>query len=253
MVSALRNYGWVVVTLATMTLSYFAYIYFYQWMGYEPNAVTLAGMLLISISLHEFGHWLVMQEYGLRPYLVILVVIGAAAPRDTEAYDRLNRRQLATILLMGPMANFVLVIAGLCMANYTEWVAYGNALASINAALIVFNLLPFGWLDGGQFAKLLFDSVNEVTDRRISLIGTGIAALIATVAVATGYFSLYPALMVMGLLRASSKDNPIAWRESRSMSSNRSWTMFAIWILMWGASLALYIYLPSWEAQYPHS
>ena len=253
MLKVVRDYWWVTLMLASMAMSY----YVYEWwldgqMGFAPSdAATLAGILLISIAFHEYGHWVMMHRYGLRPFMFILVIVGGAAPSDVEALKKLHRRQLAFIMLAGPLANLILLIVGLFLSHYTSWVAYGKAMSHINAGLIVFNLLPFGPLDGGRFVKLLFDSLDEKTDQLVSRMGAGATIIVALVMLGTGHFSLYPALLVTGVLRASTKDDPEAWRDERAMSPNVGWATFVVWLMMWGVAMACHLYLPSWLVQYP--
>lgn len=139
-------------------------------------------MLLISFFtvgvgflLHELGHKVVAQHYrcpaefrAFDQMLVLAVLLSFtgfifAAPGAVFIGGHLDARRNGIISLAGPLVNIVLSLFFLSLAFLVPVGAvvftYG---ASINAWLGLFNLIPFGPLDGGKvFAwnKLVYFAV----------------------------------------------------------------------------------------------
>ena len=138
----------------------------------EPLALLSAFVAVASgFVLHELAHKIVAQRYGhwaeFRahfPGLGISLLIAAffhilfAAPGAVVIQGRMTPRENGLISLVGPGTNFV--VAAACLPFFAFKVnADGFAttlfgtVASINALLAVFNLLPFGPFDGRKVLR----------------------------------------------------------------------------------------------------
>lgn len=121
--------------------------------------------VVFSFLLHEFGHKFVAQRYGMwseyRMYPMGLVltlvtsIIGFlfAAPGAVYIDGPMDRQRNGKISMAGPAVNIVLAAVGIigCLAfNHTAMVFVMLMLASLNAFLAVFNLLPVPPLDGSK-------------------------------------------------------------------------------------------------------
>jgi Zn-dependent protease len=124
------------------------------------NVVEYLALFLI-VTIHEFGHALACRQVGGIAHQIVLWPLGGVA------YVNPPPRPGATLwsLAAGPLVNVVLVpvlMVALGTARALNWpIDNPNAyvlvrsLAFINAALLVFNLLPIFPLDGGQILRSL--------------------------------------------------------------------------------------------------
>lgn len=152
-----------------------AFIFVYQ--GFDNLALTVTllpiGLLFVSTSfiLHELGHRALARKYNfhaeyvmwpqglLFALLLAIATNGAfafAAPGAVMIMPRadlwgrvrqMSKKTYGVISAVGPLINIVLATAFIAAAFLlsTPELLFG---ASINAWLAVFNLLPFGPLDG---------------------------------------------------------------------------------------------------------
>ena len=134
--------------------------------------------VLLSILVHEFGHGLTAKAFGFRP-IIMLTMMGGLC--DSEG-DRQTPRQRLLVLLGGPGAGFLLLVATLvfCSAGFGLMIAedlsicrevlgldpggsYGSALSKIGVMLT-----PRGFKESPQllmvrslvFINLLWSLVN---------------------------------------------------------------------------------------------
>jgi Zn-dependent protease len=175
--------------------------------------VTLFGIVL----LHEFGHALACRQVGGRADRIMLWPLGGVA------YVAPPARPGATLwsIAAGPLVNLALApltVVGIAAATLlqgegppSEFLQFALGIAWINAALLIFNLLPIYPLDGGQILyALLWFAVGRVAALRIvSVIGLVGGAAVALFGVwawlllppKAGASSLL--LLVIGLFMAS--------------------------------------------------
>lgn len=142
-----------------------------------------------AFILHELGHKFVAQNHGfwaeyrmdfsnllLAFFLVVFIGIVFAAPGAVVIFPvnvngrTARREEMGRISLAGPMVNLCLVslfgIVQLFAGGLLGAVAYFGFF--INAFLALFNLLPFGILDGAKIYRW---------DRRIWTAAFGLALL----------------------------------------------------------------------------
>ena len=125
--------------------------------------------------MHELAHKLVAQSYGcwaefrMDVTMLILMIIIAffgvvfAAPGAVMIYGFITREQNGKISLAGPLMNLALVVVffPLTLFNGTIGVV-GRVGVWINSWIALFNLIPFGPLDGRKI--LAWDaSVYSIT------------------------------------------------------------------------------------------
>lgn len=122
----------------------------------------------VGVILHELAHRVVARHFGARAHFIandgmlllsILIAFTGflfAAPGAVWHEGYLTRRQVALIAAAGPVTNMLLALlcVGLMIlsgAFVSDLVFTGLVLGySINALLGIFNLLPFGPLDGAK-------------------------------------------------------------------------------------------------------
>ena len=138
--------------------------------------VLVIGMALVAVSLgfvfHELGHRLIARrfgyfaEYAMWP-MGLMVALGFslfgfvfAAPGAVIIYPRatvlgtasLSRHKIGLISLAGPATNIGLAVVFLVL-DFIQPALLFTLGARINTWLALFNLIPFGPLDGAKILK----------------------------------------------------------------------------------------------------
>ena len=192
----------------------------YSWLFSFEFALALIACLVF----HEYGHIRAMKYFGMQTKGIYLIpFMGGLALRD----EKINTRwQDVVISIMGP--TFGLLMSLLCLLLYWltgEMIFAG--LATFNALLNLFNLLPILPLDGGHILKSISFSMNSIV---------GLLACIAGAAI--GVFVSYTfGLALLGfLLLIGSLEIVFEWRsrhQSHLLPLDRYGQIFsAIWYLL---------------------
>lgn len=171
------KFGKLFITAGTMVLSIAAYATVFGW--------RFAAGFVILVLIHELGHGIAIKMRGLPSgWPVFIPFFGAlislkAQPKDAD--------EEAFIAYGGPLAG---TAAGMVVAAYGLWAhsSLAFALAETTFFINLFNMVPFGGLDGGRIAKAF--------SRRAWMVG---AALML------GLFVLHPTpqLAIIALMGAS--------------------------------------------------
>jgi Zn-dependent protease/predicted transcriptional regulator len=161
--------------------------------GWSPGVVwgtaALTGILFfICILLHELGHSVVAQAYGIRVPSIVLFALGGVSQMERESPDAKTEFWMA---LAGPLVSFALGFLFLGIAHATGWAgpsvpspspltAMLGWLGYINFTLGLFNLIPAYPLDGGRVFRAAAwwgtHSMERAT-RIASYVGQGFAFL----------------------------------------------------------------------------
>ncbi|MCL1035796.1 site-2 protease family protein [Shewanella submarina] len=197
----------------------------YSWLFSFEFALALIACLMF----HEYGHIRAMKYFGMKTKGIYLIpFMGGLALSD----EKINTRwQDVVISIMGP--TFGLFMSLLCMALY--WLTgeiFFAGLATFNALLNLFNLLPILPLDGGHILKSISFSMNSVA---------GLLACVAGAAI--GVFVSYTfGLALLGfLLLIGSLEIVFEWRTrhySHLLPLDRYGQIFStVWYLLTVAAL----------------
>ena len=178
------------------------------------------GCVFVSILVHEFGHALTSRMFGADPEVLLHGMGGLCIYQNS----RETLRQRLMVILMGPVAGFLLMGLTIAIASlylrispndvWNYRLLGGPVSASVHFKLTIiyliqinfywgiFNLLPIMPLDGGQLASLLLTAHNSRQGRR-----RGYILSILTAGLLAFYFvrieSYYNALLV-GVLALNS-------------------------------------------------
>lgn len=159
---------------------------------YQPvwAAIEYIG-LFILVLLHEFGHAFACRSTGGRADRIVLWPLGGLAFVDPPP----RASAVLWSILAGPLVNVVLFPILLLLVFVTGRHGFIDVSADphralvelwvINLFLLLFNLLPFYPLDGGQIVRaLLWFKIGPSRSLRVAaVIGVAGAALLASFAI----------------------------------------------------------------------
>lgn len=111
--------------------------------------------LVLSIYVHEMGHIIQLRRYGFRTGAPTFIPGLGALIRMQQAV--VNPRENADIGLAGPIYGLGAAVLSLGLWQATSLPIFA-AIAGVGAWINLFNLLPFGSLDGGR----AFQSMSRV-------------------------------------------------------------------------------------------
>ncbi len=137
-----------------------------------PWQLYLASLLAVGSGfvLHELAHKALAQHYGhwaeFRAQFTGLVISVAvalglgflfAAPGAVHIWGRVTPKENGLISLMGPLTNVAIALVAWPFTRTPNTESLGfliaDTVALVNAILAVFNLLPFGPLDGKKILR----------------------------------------------------------------------------------------------------
>lgn len=127
----------------------------YSWLFSFQFALALIACLVF----HEYGHIRAMKYFGMKTKGIYLIpFMGGLALSD----EKINTRwQDVVISIMGPTFGLLMSIGSLIAYHATGNVFFAG-LATFNALLNLFNLLPILPLDGGHILKSISFSMNSI-------------------------------------------------------------------------------------------
>jgi Zn-dependent protease len=130
--------------------------------GYTEMSV-FALLLTASFLIHEMAHKIIAQrsglwaEFRLTTWGAVITLISVftpfrlISPGAVMIAGPAKKDDIGKISIAGPMINIAFALASLAAANITTSLPYYVLflwIASFNAFIAVFNLIPFGILDG---------------------------------------------------------------------------------------------------------
>jgi stage IV sporulation protein FB len=184
------------------------------------QGVTFVVLVFACVVLHEFGHVLAARQYGVRTPDITLLPIGGVArlARIPE-----NPGQELVIALAGPAVNVIIaallyfLLGTLPTLAGTDLQSPGTdmleRLASVNAFLFLFNLIPAFPMDGGRVLRALLAyrmGYAQATQVAAS-IGQGVAFLFGLLGLFGNPLLLFIALFVY--LAATAEAHSVQMRQ----------------------------------------
>lgn len=197
----------------------------YSWLFSLEFALALIGCLVF----HEYGHIRAMKHFGMKTKGIYLIpFVGGLALSD----ERINTRwQDVYISIMGPTFGLILSVISLGLYWITGNLFFAG-LASFNALLNLFNLLPILPLDGGHILKSISFSMNSLVGLIACILGAAAGVFIS--------YSLGLALLGF-LLLIGSVEIVFEWRgrhQSHLLPLDRYGQIFStVWYLLTVAGL----------------
>ncbi|WP_269539724.1 site-2 protease family protein [Cerasicoccus fimbriatus] len=190
----MSNTSWKIGRLFGIQLeihfTFFLLLGFYIYVGHQAigwrGSLTLGIMIVlvfVSVALHELGHCLTAQRYGIKVPRIVFMAIGGMAQMGSIPRDP---RKEMIITINGPLVNFAIaaiLFVVLCITyrdvgyvaegsvnllrkyftdDYVRspynpwslsWVSFAWGLLGWNIAMGLFNLLPIFPMDGGRLLR----------------------------------------------------------------------------------------------------
>lgn len=171
------DYSWFVVAgLITwiLAVSYFPT----QFRGWSPAEYWAVGaitaiMLFVSVLIHELGHAIVAQRYGLAVPRITLFLFGGVSQIASEPPSAIAEFWIAVV---GPLVS--LALAALfwelepLTAPWPPLFAVIEYLAILNLILCIFNLIPGFPLDGGRVLRAILWRIKGDYQRATAIAAT---------------------------------------------------------------------------------
>lgn len=164
--------SWIVIVVVltwSLTLM-FAHLYTHDdypgWTAgvYGAMGATTTIGLFVCLVLHELGHSLVAQRFGVRIRSITLFIFGGVAELEKEPP---SARAEFWIAVAGPAVSIVLAaglwllfILGGAMGWFVPVLGVLRHLAVLNAVLVAFNMVPAFPLDGGRVLRAIVWAVT---------------------------------------------------------------------------------------------
>jgi Zn-dependent protease len=210
------KWSWRIVTIFGIDIKiHLTFVFALAWGGFLWSNGDLLGalygvfltlVLFVIVVLHELGHSLVAQRYGIAVYDIVLLPIGGVA-RLGGMPDK--PAQELWVALAGPAVNLALalitgplLLGGMALRNLTGaavyrgmpavtspgWLNFVAFLLMVNVSLFLFNMLPAFPMDGGRALRALL--AMKLSYRRATLVavvgGRLFAVLFGVVGILTG-------------------------------------------------------------------
>jgi Zn-dependent protease len=207
---------------------------------FGPLGVPAAALLFVSVLVHELGHAVVAQRYGIPISAIHLHLLGGTAMMSRSPTDP---KQELKISIAGPLVSLTLGVLGLiacavspfqtseigAIATAADLIPY---FTGANLALGLFNLVPAIPMDGGRMLRAL------LTNRMGHYRATRLAARISRVAsVAFVLLGLYQgawtlALIGIGVWFLASREERVAYIEELSRSRQSFDPLSRVWTII---------------------
>lgn len=161
--------------------------------------------LFACVVLHEFGHALAAQKYGIQTKDIVLYPIGGVARLEKLPEDP---KQELWVAIAGPLVNIgifivlagVLTLTGFDLQSLEEIKIGPNTivlyLTSANLILALFNLIPAFPMDGGRILRALL--ATRLPRAKATKIAGGIGQFLAILFIFYGLFN-NPILVLIGV------------------------------------------------------
>jgi Zn-dependent protease/CBS domain-containing protein len=199
------NASWLIVFGLFVWLlgtSYFPEMY-PGWTGqaYFAAGIVTTILFFASLIVHEFGHALTAEQFGIHTRRITLLPIGGLAEIEREPA---KASQEFAIAIAGPLTSLLLggIFLGLSFLVDPVGVALGGIaayLGVVNMFLAVFNLIPGFPMDGGRVLRAIVWGITK-SYTRATRIAAGIGSVIAFGFIGVGILLAFSGLIVTGIM-----------------------------------------------------
>lgn len=239
---------WPALTFISFTSMYLGFSYILD----RPEQTHI---LVLSITLNVLVGSVLLHLYGHKSHLVFIPFFGALAKHVKSDFEpQLSDSQICAVNLSGPFINFCLIIVGAIVYILRPDSVYSQTLISLNAALLVFNLLPIAPFRGGQVIKALRENLTGFGD--IFALAFLMILCISSVIylMFLGKLDIYFLPIFWGsvstgqvtwLVQTKVKDSTEV-PEMQGMTSSQSGTVLMLYTVMLFVAILASVFLPHW-------
>ena len=188
----------------------------FQWSNHGAPGAAFGALLMLAlflcVVLHELGHSLVAQRFGIHVREIILLPIGGVA-----MLGKMPRKPVQELLIAiaGPLVNVVIAggliaylgASGQLSLDGRELIELSKAgpstqtllrwLLAANVSLVIFNLLPAFPMDGGRILRAFLAMFLGFS--RATRIAAGVGQMLA---LALGLFAIFNGQPLLALVAA---------------------------------------------------
>jgi Zn-dependent protease len=163
-------------------------------------AVITSVLFFASLLFHELAHSVVAQHYKIRVLSITLFIFGGVASIERDPSKAIQEFNIAVAgpLSSGLLAGIFFGLAAVFPANETVK-SSALWLASMNAWLALFNLLPGFPLDGGRIFRAIIWGATKNFSKATRFAG-GSGRLIAYALILLGGFAVFKGLATPGMV-----------------------------------------------------
>jgi Zn-dependent protease len=163
-------------------------------------AVITSVLFFASLLFHELAHSVVAQHYKIRVLSITLFIFGGVASIERDPSKAIQEFNIAFAgpLSSGLLAGIFFGLAAVFPANETVR-SSALWLASMNAWLALFNLLPGFPLDGGRIFRAIIWGATRNFSKATRIAG-GSGRLIAYALILLGGFAVFKGLATPGMV-----------------------------------------------------
>lgn len=251
------------IQIAAFALFMISFHFLFGW------SWSLSFAMILSMYLHEAGHAVVFKLAGIRFIILLLFPLGAVATpiskEEDARSDLLHWNTVGWLLQAGLVVNVLLMVGALLLRPVLgqlqgeigqELRIFSTNLIYVNGLLAVMNLIPVWTLDAGQFFKVIYNSLNERDDIRLTaiLLGGALGTLIvmgglldftnwAMVLVHLlerfGWF-VFLIIFAFGVLNKQGHDDPINATSKQAMTPFQVFVQLVVYVLLVTLTLVIF-------------
>jgi Zn-dependent protease len=152
-----------------------------SWQSGDPLfSMSLFALLMVIVTLHEFGHSFAARALGIRVDKISITGIGGIA----ELGDFLDSKKEFLVTLAGPAVNLAIALVLWPLVSFESGSrSLLDSLWLLNLVVLIFNLIPMYPMDGGRLSRiglsLVFGELRSYTvSKYINLALLGLAIVV---------------------------------------------------------------------------
>jgi Zn-dependent protease len=189
---------------------FLAFVFFLIPQTNSLQAMPSVIVLVLAVLFHEAGHMLGMWVFGFQNvkmyFIPFLGAVTSGRPVGAAPWKH------ALVSLLGPVPGLILGFAGLLRFSSYPTTIFLTAIQTL-LFLNVFNLLPFGGLDGGRFLQTVIFSRHRFLAAVFAVLGA-VALMLVAVRLGAPMLALFALLGLFAL--------PVRWRILKAAAAVRA-------------------------------
>jgi Zn-dependent protease len=231
-----RKIGYPVLAIGSAVVTWFGIYAMRSYLLPFENASFAAAVLFVILLVHEMGHWLAMARHRMYCLMVFTPLIGGVIfSKKIEAQvEELPWYEQMHIFLAGVYGQFVFVGISCALTLLQQFtVSEFQIILLLNGWIILINLIPLGFLDGGRFIRKLLQSTPRVARKefviRLGIFVFGFGGVVNFI-FKTGFFFLllvyFWSLMLTEFKLRKERASEYDWRALDYQQRRKSYLLY---------------------------